>query len=125
MTDPVFPNVRKVNHLWAQAMMKLAWTQWTFLSAGLRFANRMMEATLAATPGAKGQSAPPTEPTARKAPGEVEGLTRLAEERMAKGLAPPREIYDIPYRDQIEWSKFPEWARPIDPEIFEGCCHEG
>jgi len=44
---------------------------------------------------------------------------------MAAGLAPPPEIYQVPYRNQIDWSKFPEWARPSDPDLFEGCSHEG
>jgi hypothetical protein len=45
--------------------------------------------------------------------------------RTKKGLAPPRECYQVPYRDRIDWSKFPDWARPCDPELFEGCTHEG
>jgi hypothetical protein len=52
-------------------------------------------------------------------------LERQASERMRQGLAPPTEIYETPYRGQIDWSKFPEWARPSDPELFQDCGHEG
>lgn len=56
---------------------------------------------------------------------EFRGLERQASERVRQGLAPPKEIYEAPYRDRIDWSKFPEWARPTDPEVFQGCGHEG
>ena len=54
-----------------------------------------------------------------------EALIKLAEERMRQGLAPPPEIYRIEYRRRIDWSTFPTWAQPIDPQVFDGCCHEG
>lgn len=46
-------------------------------------------------------------------------------ERMRNGYAPPREIYQIQYRSKIDWKQFPSWARPVDPEVYDGCCHEG
>ena len=52
-------------------------------------------------------------------------LLKLAEERVGQGLAPPPEIYRIEYRRWIDWSEFPTWAQPIDPQVFDGCCHEG
>jgi hypothetical protein len=51
-------------------------------------------------------------------------LKTLAMQRMQSGFAPPREIYDAQNRGQIDWSSVPDWARPIDPEMFEGG-HEG
>jgi hypothetical protein len=48
-----------------------------------------------------------------------------ARQRTRQGLAPPREIYDIRNRHHVDWSTLPEWAMPPDPEIFEGCAHEG
>lgn len=56
---------------------------------------------------------------------ESEGLERRAAERMRKGFAPPREVYDVQNRGRIDWAEAPEWARPADPEMFEGCGHEG
>lgn len=41
------------------------------------------------------------------------------------GFAPPAEIYRVEHRRHIDWAAFPSWARPLDPEVFEGCCHEG
>jgi len=55
----------------------------------------------------------------------VRPLIRLAEQRMRNGLAPPPEIYRIENRRRIDWLRFPAWARPVDPELFDGCCHEG
>ena len=52
-------------------------------------------------------------------------LEERARERTRQGLAPPREIYDIRNRDRVDWSTLPEWARPSDPDLFEGCAHEG
>jgi hypothetical protein len=56
---------------------------------------------------------------------DVRELEKLAIERARRGLAPPRQIYQAPYRDQIDWSQFPEWARALDPEMFEEVGHEG
>ena len=56
---------------------------------------------------------------------EFRKLERQAAERVRRGLAPPREIYETLYRNRIDWSRFPEWARPSDPELFQGCGHEG
>lgn len=52
-------------------------------------------------------------------------LFAMAEQRARQGLAPPARIYRIEYRHRIDWSRFPEWARPVDPEMFDGCGHEG
>jgi hypothetical protein len=54
-----------------------------------------------------------------------DALLKLADRRIRQGLAPPPEIYRIEYRRRIDWLQFPDWARPIDPELFDGCCHEG
>ncbi|MCA9118634.1 MAG: hypothetical protein H6822_04130 [Planctomycetaceae bacterium] len=54
-----------------------------------------------------------------------EELSKVAAARVRAGLSPPAEIYQIQYRSRIDWSEFPEWARPLDPEAFDGCCHEG
>jgi len=54
-----------------------------------------------------------------------DALIKLAEERVRQGFAPPPRIYQVEYRRRIDWSRFPAWARPVDPEVFNGCCHEG
>ena len=55
----------------------------------------------------------------------AEELFEIAALRMRHGLAPPAEIYQVQYRSRMNWSDFPDWARPVDPEAFDGCCHEG
>ena len=55
----------------------------------------------------------------------LEELAEVAAARMRQGLAPPAEIYQVHVRSHINWADFPEWARPLDPDAFDGCCHEG
>ena len=77
---------------------------------------------------AKPTSTDPASVEARLAakPREVlPSLEQLAAERLRRGLAPPREVYQVPYRDRVNWSDFPAWARPTDPELFQDCSHEG
>ncbi len=67
-----------------------------------------------------------TEPLTDSAPAyEVEMLEQIALDSVSKGQAPPAEVYDVRYRRQIDWLKFPSWAQPASPELYEGCSHEG
>ncbi len=52
-------------------------------------------------------------------------LIETALHRVRRGFAPPAEIYRAEYRNQVDWSQFPLWARSLDPDIFAGGCHEG
>ena len=52
-------------------------------------------------------------------------LAAVAADRMRQGFAPPVEIYQVQHRSRIDWADFPDWARPLDPELFDRCCHEG
>jgi hypothetical protein len=52
-------------------------------------------------------------------------LEERAIARMHRGLPPPREVYDVQNRARVDWTSAPDWARPVDPELFEGCGHEG
>ena len=54
-----------------------------------------------------------------------DALIAFACEQMRRGFAPPREIYQVEYRDRVDWAELPAWARPVDPQMFDGCCHEG
>jgi hypothetical protein len=56
---------------------------------------------------------------------ELADLERRAHECARQGTALPREVHDIRNRRHIDWSMFPEWARPVDPEVFSGIGHEG
>lgn len=54
-----------------------------------------------------------------------QNLVQLAREQLDQGLSPPPELYQVQNRNRVPWSQFPIWARPSDPELFDGCCHEG
>jgi hypothetical protein len=101
----------------------LAW-EWKLFESQYQVGLRIMEVALRIPSGAgtipdeQGGSALPTTD-------QFPRLESLAFERTRVGLAPPREIYELPYRDRVDWSQFPEWARPVDPELFQDCGHEG
>ncbi len=111
MVDPMIRQVEDLPQFWSRAVTSLVWGQWLMLETGFQ-AMQTILATAAPVVGSK-----PAIGTA--------GLLELAQARMKKGLPPPREVYLAPYRDEIDWTKFPDWARPSDPDMFEGCSHEG
>jgi hypothetical protein len=111
MVDSMINPLDDLRRSWSHAVTSLVWGQWLMLDTGFQ-ATQSVLAT--AAPSAEGPAS-----TAQV------GLLDLALARIKKGLAPPREIYLAPYRDQVDWTKFPDWARPSDPELFEGCGHEG
>jgi hypothetical protein len=113
MIEQMVPDVKVFRQSWASTVTSLVWGQWLLVDTGFRTAQAVLQAASAAP-----RAAPP-----RRA--QADELVKRAVERMRKGLAPPREIYQAPFRDQIDWSLFPDWARPSDPEMFEGCGHEG
>jgi len=101
----------------------LTW-QLNLLEAQYRVGFNVVEASLAILGGSKGAAAERLAP-AQRPKDDFQKLEALAFERVQMGLAPPKEIYSVPYRNRVDWAKFPSWARPIDPEIFEGAAHEG
>lgn len=56
---------------------------------------------------------------------EFQRLESLAFQRSQQGLALPRELYEAPFRSRLDWSRFPSWTWPADPELYEECGHEG
>jgi hypothetical protein len=56
---------------------------------------------------------------------KVRELERLSLGCVEHGMPPPKQIYDAPYRERIDWVRFPVWAQPSDPELFNGSPHEG
>jgi hypothetical protein len=101
----------------------LAW-EWNLFESQYQVGLRIVEAALhipggsETDPDERGGIAPQTTD-------EFPRLESLAFERTRVGRAPPREIYEVPYRDRVDWSRFPEWARPSDPEMFQDSGHEG
>jgi hypothetical protein len=106
---------------WSRAVTALLECQWQFFQAPYEVGLQILE-TVVHQPGV-----PPSVASAAGMPleEEVQTLQRLALEQARKGLAPPRKIYQVPYRDRINWSAFPDWARPNDPDLYQGCAHEG
>jgi hypothetical protein len=113
--------MKTVGRYWSRTLTGAIRCQWNLLDSGLKAVQAVLEPP-AVIPTAEG--VPPRRATKAAGTG-VEELIRLALERTRQGLSPPKQIYEAPYRDRIDWSKFPDWARPSDPELFEGSCHEG
>jgi hypothetical protein len=111
MIDPVLSKYWNTYQRFSRDMGDLMLKQWTWLASQYWC-------------GVAPWAARPRTESGTPAP-EEEGLQALARERARKGLAPPREIYDVQNRNRIDWSELPDWARPSDPELFEGCSHEG
>jgi hypothetical protein len=129
MNVPPESGIQKVCKHWLNAATTLLACQWKLFEVQYQAGLKIMEAALGA-PGrgvdVGSPAAPERSPDIGPAkPDEVGKLERLAAERVSQGLAPPREVYQSPYRTQIDWGKFPAWARPSDPDMFEGCGHEG
>lgn len=103
---------------WLDAATNLLAYQWKWFDTQYETGLKIIDAALGVRP--------PSQPTGR-APmiDDVQDLQRRAAERISHGLAPPKEIYQAPFRNRIDWGKLPEWARPSDPELFEGSGHEG
>ncbi len=95
---------------WTCAVARLLTCQWKLFETQYETGMKIMQALLDTPPATAD---------------ELRRLEGQSAERIRQGLAPPPEIYRTPYRERIDWSRFPEWARPIDPELFEECGHEG
>jgi hypothetical protein len=110
MFDLMFSPWRGAADYWVRAVESWAWTQWRLCDAQYAAGIDLLDAV----------AGPPAVRTT-----SVQDLERRALERVRRGLPPPREVYEVHNRGRIDWSRFPEWARPTDPEAFEGCGHEG
>jgi hypothetical protein len=120
MIDEVIANIRCVNRSLSRVTTDLLRGQWACLDAGLRTMDQLLS-TAAEPPAPAGEATVP----AAEGHGELGALEGYALDRARKGLPPPRELYDVKYRDRIDWLRFPAWARPSDPEVYTGCGHEG
>jgi len=109
---------------WSQAVARMLTWQFTLLETQYRVGFNVVQASLAILGGSKGAATEQFAP-AQQPKDDFQTLEALAFERVQQGLTPPKEIYSVPYRNRIDWAKFPSWARPTDPEIFAGAAHEG
>jgi hypothetical protein len=113
MTESQGPVFLGVYEAWCQACADLMRAQWAVLDSQYRLGLRALGTLL---------GGPEEGPV--KGPEKAEELEGRARERMRRGLPPPREVYDAQNRGRIDWSQCPDWARPSDPEMFQGA-HEG
>ena len=116
MIDEMIANVHFVSRSWSRMTTGLLGGQWAWLDAGFRTADKLLGA---------GPEPPLPAGAAGPAAEGVDDLVSRALDRVGMGKPPPREVYDVKYRDRIDWLRFPLWARPSDPEVFTGCGHEG
>jgi hypothetical protein len=115
MTEVPESGIRARYRPWMQLMGNLVAYQWKLFEA-------QCEAGFKVAETAVGTACARTEEKASA--DEFVALECRALERVRRGLAPPAEVYAARNRGRIDWSKFPDWARPSDPEMFEGG-HEG
>jgi len=108
----------------SRTVSDMMWSQCKCSAAQLQLGMDWMDVLLVG-PKALDMPVGPKEEATSPTKSKAEGLEKRAMERMKKGYAPPREIYDVRNRGQIDWANVPDWARVVDPELFEGCSHEG
>jgi hypothetical protein len=104
----------------SRAVTDVMWNQWRWLVGQCQFGFTMWGAVMKSC--AARESVPGRKDEVAGGPVNLEQQTL---ERLRRGAAPPREIYDVQNRGRIDWSTVPDWARPSDPDLFEGCSHEG
>ena len=109
---------------WWRMVTNLIGCQWNFLAGHQEASLKLMEGMLAILPSKEANFEQRHEAKSQTVD-EFRQIHHRATERVRQGLARPKEVYEVPYRDWIDWTQFPEWARPSDPELFQGCSHEG
>ena len=107
---------------WREAVAEIARFQWQVLQEQCGTSTRVLSNILGTAAAERVSSIPAVVPPATA---RTQSVVEEAIECLKNGLAPPREIYDIRNRQRVDWSQLPSWARPTDPEMFEGCAHEG
>ncbi len=120
MNAGMFADCWELYRGWSRTMTSMACGPWRLLASQCEVGIGVLDTVLAAL-----ESERAGKPLLPEAPAAVDTLERAALERVRRGLPPPREAYAAPNRDRINWAHFPEWARPSDPELFEGSAHEG
>lgn len=124
MFDWMLSNYLKNCELLSDKVADAAREQWKLVEAQSRFGLALWSAMLGRSEPVPSSNSPQDgvpQPGSKNPP---DNLAKAAAERLKEGLAPPREIYDVRNRGRIDWSTVPDWAKPVDPEMFEGS-HEG
>lgn len=98
--------------------------QWKFVTEQSQFGLSLWKLLLGEFRKVATSSRPPGATSEPEKMTHSESLEQETAKRFKEGFAPPREIYDVRNRGRIDWSTAPDWAKPADPELFEGA-HEG
>ena len=130
MAEQTKPGYRTVCEGWSRAVTEALRYQWWLFDVQYRAGIKWLETLVpvrerpvaAATQDVAGSVDEACFPAS---PYELKALEQRALECARRGVALPRAVYDIRNRRRIDWSQFPEWARPVDPEVFTGSAHEG
>jgi hypothetical protein len=109
---------------WSKAAADVLDWQFRFAEAQYRAAVKFLQAALP-VPAAEGVKPQRRGGPAAPTKDDLAEIERLALERARQGQPVPPALYDVTYRDRVDWCRFPEWARPSDPELFQDCTHEG
>jgi len=131
MSSDIFTSYLSRYQFLSRTIQDVLWNQWQWMCAPCRLGIEMMDDFLVRSRRSdaavdKPQFPSPETEQAQAVPQESqpESLEQLAMNRLSSGHAPPREIYDVRNRGRIDWSNVPDWAKAVDPELFEGA-HEG
>ena len=120
MSPGMFTDYWKLYQGWSRALASVACGPWRLLASQCEAGLGVLDTVFAALGGERAGA-----PVLPEVPAGAEALERAALERVRQGFPPPREVYSAPTRDRIDWARFPDWARPCDPELFDGSAHEG
>ena len=122
MNDPHESPRPTVYHYWSHAAAETLTWPWKLFEMQHQVGCKIAESALRIP----GEPVAADEPSAATSSlNDLPRLEALAFEQARQGHALPKEIYQAPYRDRVDWTRFPDWARPVDPELFEQCGHEG
>jgi hypothetical protein len=109
---------------WSKAAADALDWQFRFVEAQYQAAVKFLQAALP-VPAIKDMKTEQRGGAAAPTKDDLAEIERLALERVRHGQPVPPALYDVTYRDRVDWFRFPEWARPSDPELFQDCTHEG
>ncbi|HKB39900.1 MAG TPA: hypothetical protein VKD72_25920 [Gemmataceae bacterium] len=123
MINVMLPESRGLYAHWFEVMRSMALGNWRLLNTQYQVGLDLLKALRESKEEPETGQAPP--PPDSKAEGGLRDLEARALERVRKGFPPPPEVYEAQNRSRIDWSRFPEWAWPTDPELFTGTSHEG
>jgi hypothetical protein len=124
MTHLLIPGSPGLFQWWSRTLAGVVRNHWELLDAQYQVGIGVLKAFRGGSPVQEPEFEQVKEVTMPGTSDEKATLERRSLERLRQGLAPPREVYEVQNRGRFDWSSLPDWARPSDPELYEGA-HEG